>query len=189
MEGSLIGRERCFQSDLEAILLCGQAQCYTVTPCHARVIGFGVPIIVDGEHIATVTGGECRRLNNLIDDIRDYAESKQYHMETQPIGDVIEEVLSFLRLDPTFKRFPIHRRFEADPLARYDRDRMKQVFINLLRNAAEAIDKDNGKIEVAITEEAGQIAVRISDNGKGIPPDQWERIFEPFYTTALTIFL
>jgi len=30
-----------------------------VDPCHARVIGFGVPIIVDGEHIATVTGGEC----------------------------------------------------------------------------------------------------------------------------------
>ncbi|MCS6859976.1 MAG: PocR ligand-binding domain-containing protein [Abditibacteriales bacterium] len=126
---------------------------------------------------------ECRRLNKLIDDIRDYAKPKQYHVETQPIRDVIEEVLSFLRLDPTFKRFPIYRRFEADPLARYDRDRMKQVFINLLRNAAEAIDKDDGKIEVAITEAAGQIAISISDNGKGIPPDQRERIFEPFYTT------
>jgi signal transduction histidine kinase/ligand-binding sensor protein len=126
---------------------------------------------------------ECHRLNDLIDDIRNYAKPKQYRMETQPLCDVVEEVLSFLRVDPNFKRFPVYRRFTANPLVPYDRDKMKQVLINLLRNAAEAIDKPDGQIEVAVEQNDGRAIVRVSDNGKGIPPDERERIFEPFYTT------
>jgi signal transduction histidine kinase len=60
---------------------------------------------------------------------------------------------------------------------------MKQVLINLLRNAAEAIDKPDGQIEIALGQEDGQALVCIADNGSGIPSDQLDRIFEPFYTT------
>lgn len=61
---------------------------------------------------------------------------------------------------------------------------MKQVFINLFKNAMEAI-KDGGIItlEVFPSKDANEILIRLSDTGCGIPPYVLERIFEPFYTT------
>ncbi|HKQ33302.1 MAG TPA: ATP-binding protein, partial [Thermodesulfobacteriota bacterium] len=70
-----------------------------------------------------------------------------------------------------------------------DRNALKQVFLNLIKNAAEAIT-DKGQVEVStrwITEHKlkGQnsMSIEISDNGAGIPPDSLEKIFSPFYTT------
>lgn len=61
-------------------------------------------------------------------------------------------------------------------------DQIKQVFLNLLNNAADAIQTD-GVITVRTWQEDNRVAVAIQDTGTGIAPEQMGLIFQPFYTT------
>ena len=61
-------------------------------------------------------------------------------------------------------------------------NQIKQVFINLIKNAIEAIDSD-GKIHLELNHHDDRLFISIKDTGIGIPPHVLERIFEPFYTT------
>ena len=60
---------------------------------------------------------------------------------------------------------------------------LTQVFVHLLLNAAQALDERGGVVTVSTADENGQVAVRIADNGHGIPPETLARVFEPFFTT------
>ena len=64
-----------------------------------------------------------------------------------------------------------------------DKKQIQVVLFNIIRNAAQAMDKKDGKIMVSGFTDNGTIIVRIADNGSGIPPDKIEQIFHPFYTT------
>jgi signal transduction histidine kinase len=59
---------------------------------------------------------------------------------------------------------------------------LNQVFMNLLVNAAQAIE-NFGKIEVSVQEVENALEVKIQDSGSGIAPEHLKRIFEPFFTT------
>lgn len=62
-------------------------------------------------------------------------------------------------------------------------DQLKQVFLNLLTNAEEAISTQSGTITVKTENRGDSVAVRFQDNGQGISPEDQERIFEPFFST------
>jgi signal transduction histidine kinase len=59
---------------------------------------------------------------------------------------------------------------------------LNQIWANLIDNAIDAVP-DSGHIEVLANREAQRVAVRVIDNGIGIPPQNRERVFEPFFTT------
>jgi len=63
-----------------------------------------------------------------------------------------------------------------------DRDQVKQVLWNLLRNALEATPA-GGRVVVETAFERGAVVVQIADEGPGIPPERQARLFEPFFTT------
>ena len=64
-----------------------------------------------------------------------------------------------------------------------DAGAVNQVLLNLLKNAAEAMEGRGGVITVAVREHGGEIAVEVRDNGVGIPDDLIPRLFDPFFTT------
>lgn len=66
-----------------------------------------------------------------------------------------------------------------------DASKIKQVFTNLAKNAAEAME-GRGTLGIAVTPTAGPVEIRFDDEGQGIAPDKIGRIFEPFYTTKDT---
>lgn len=74
---------------------------------------------------------------------------------------------------------------EAVPATLADEGKLVQVFVNLLTNAAQAIDpkKDDKKIRVRTSLEGNRVVVRIEDTGRGIPAEHLGRVFEPFFTT------
>jgi signal transduction histidine kinase len=63
-----------------------------------------------------------------------------------------------------------------------DENQLRQAFLNLLRNAAEAMP-EGGTLEVELLRQAGQARVRIRDTGTGIAADNLPRIFDPFFST------
>ncbi|HKD35455.1 MAG TPA: ATP-binding protein, partial [Pirellulales bacterium] len=107
------------------------------------------------------------------------------------IGKVLDQTLEFLR--PRFDQSGIgidFRRGADLPPGFADTAQLKQVFLNLLANAADAMPS-GGQIRVTLTIETdadGQqmVVARIADTGHGMPPEVQRRIFDPFFTTKET---
>ncbi len=71
------------------------------------------------------------------------------------------------------------------PLVRGDARQLEQVFVNLLLNAAQALDpaRSDGRVELQARREGDRLWVLVRDNGKGIAPEDLARVFDPFFTT------
>lgn len=79
-------------------------------------------------------------------------------------------------------RARVVRQFGHPPEVLADEGRLTQVFVNLLANAAQAIEGE-GVITVATRHEDGRVEASVTDTGCGIPPDRMGRLFQPFFTT------
>jgi len=127
---------------------------------------------------------ESRRLQSVIEEVRQYSKPKGYMMEPVPLVEIVEDVLSFTRFDTLLRQTEIQGEYHAEPVVRLNRDKIKQVLLNLLRNAAQAMkEPGDGLIRVVVEEEPEYGVVRIIDNGSGMTPETLTRIFQPFFTT------
>jgi signal transduction histidine kinase len=72
------------------------------------------------------------------------------------------------------------------PLMFFDPNQMKQVLINLIKNALEAMDEAGGVISLSTMFKGGQVHLSVEDTGKGIEPEIIQDIFNPFFTTKKT---
>ena len=83
-------------------------------------------------------------------------------------------------------RARLTRRFERVPVVFGDENRLGQVFLNLLVNAAQALPDEHmeqNEVIVTIRAENGQVMIEVEDTGKGMSPEELSRAFEPFYST------
>ncbi len=138
------------------------------------------------EHIGLSLEGIVQ-IEKFIKELLNYPRVADLNLERVPLEQVFEESLKVLKDSLERKRIRVERDFATGlPPVLVDGDKMRQVFLNILRNAEEALD-DGGRIDVAIdgAVEKGQpkVRVRITDDGPGIPDKDRENIFEPFFTT------
>lgn len=125
---------------------------------------------------------QCQRIvSGLLDYTRTMAGEKANHDVNQHLNDVLKLVAHRMALD----NIEISTEFSSDlkPVL-MDPDEMKQVYINLLNNAADAIKQD-GKILIRTEFDpaSGYILISFSDTGPGIPQDVMDELFTPFFTT------
>jgi two-component system, NtrC family, sensor kinase len=82
------------------------------------------------------------------------------------------------------KHLSVKKQFGDIPAITCSPSQLNQVFLNLINNAAQAIESGAGEITlITRMEGADHVAVEIADNGKGIPPEIMSKIFDPFFTT------
>jgi signal transduction histidine kinase len=136
--------------------------------------------------LADVIVNAQKRLLATVDAIRDFSggdSGRPLVREPADLAAVVDEALAIIAYDREVRRRKIVRRFAAHPLCRLHHDKITQVVINLVHNAALASD-DGGEIEVAVEERAGGTAIlTVADRGAGMPPDVLARLGEPFFTT------
>ena len=136
---------------------------------------------------------ESERLNALVTDFLLFAQPPKSNKAPWDIRPLLEETLDLFRHSPEYREeIQIHRSLASKEVrVHVDPDQIKQVFWNLLLNAAQAM---GGEGDLRVTVEPGKdgtlgdsspswIRIAFSDSGKGIPPEEREKIFEPFYTT------
>ncbi len=109
------------------------------------------------------------------------------HAESLDLREVVTGTLAMLRATGRAKYIDIASELPGDPvLVTINRTRIEQVLINLVGNAADAVlgrDKPRVMVAVAPPDEGGYVQCRVEDNGVGIPEDQLQIIFEPYFTT------
>ncbi len=139
---------------------------------------------------AEIITKEADRLKSLLDSLKQLEPFSEELLEPLDIHDILMEIIYLESLSDTNKNIQYKQNYDITlPPVQGDRNSLKQVFLNLIKNASQAIEV-KGKIEVStrwITEHKlkGQkaISVEIEDNGNGIARESLEKIFSPFYTT------
>jgi signal transduction histidine kinase len=141
------------------------------------------------ENFLKLTTSELDRITKLVSDLLDFARPKKPTLRRADVNQVIEEVIPLIKVEATKRDINIETTLRETLRSRLDADQMKQVFLNILLNAIEAI-KAHGKISIttrAIQKNGVEYAqVEIEDTGKGIPQKIVEQIFDPFFTTKGT---
>ncbi|MFC2163360.1 ATP-binding protein [Acidobacteriota bacterium] len=125
-------------------------------------------------------------IETFIKELLNFTRVSDLNCDYFPIEQIIESAYKMISDSLELKKIHIHKDIkEGLPLLFVDGDRMRQVFLNILRNASEAVD-DGGEITFVVTMHGDGIErtvrVEISDNGPGIPEKEKDNIFEPFYT-------
>jgi len=114
-----------------------------------------------------------------------FAKRMDVKVETIYLNELLQEVLGFLEKEAFHRNIKVEFDLAPDlPPVVHDRGQLQQVFLNIINNAFEAVD-DGGNITIATKEnetEPATIEVTITDDGRGIHPDDLKHIFDPFYT-------
>ncbi|HSR11016.1 MAG TPA: ammonium transporter [Thermodesulfobacteriota bacterium] len=134
-----------------------------------------------------VIESEIERVNKIIRQFLDFARPRPPSLELQDIRHTLEETLALMNYEMESQRVSVERKYAPElPLIPLDREQMKQVFLNLLLNAAQAMD-GGGVLTVStslnVDGGSGFVDVSIRDTGPGIAEDVKNRIFEPFFST------
>jgi len=131
---------------------------------------------------------ETRRLDRIVNQIVEYARPRKLVLSSFHMKSLIEETLELVQAPIAQKG--IHAALDCAPdlpLIQADRDQIKQIVLNALHNAIDAL-KPEGVLSIDIQEktqdgEQGVVA-HIQDNGKGISPEDLSKIFDPFFTSG-----
>ena len=129
-----------------------------------------------------IVGGEVERINSSVQRLLEFAKPMPPRLEPLALATVLEETLEGLGNLLRERRVEVVRRYDATPKILADAQQLKQVFVNLLLNAVQAM-RGSGTLEVSTSLREAEVEVVVADTGGGIPPAELSRIFEPFYTT------
>lgn len=123
------------------------------------------------------------RGNRVIKELLDFGRPSKPIVSPTELNALLESVLTFTYPMLRQNKIELEKRFEPNlPLTNIDRDRMKQVFVNLILNAIHAM-QGGGKLIIESIDEEESIVINFIDSGTGIEANDLPRVFDPFYTT------
>jgi signal transduction histidine kinase len=135
-----------------------------------------------------IINSEVARLERILRSVLTFSREAGLNPRPEDINAIIEESLAAFEPVCTERSIRIERSYGDVPLIMADRDRIREVLLNLLSNAVDAMPQGGVLTVVSKAElvhEAPLLFVRITDTGRGIPGDKLRMIFEPFFTTKV----
>ncbi|SDM93019.1 ATP-binding protein [Bacillus sp. OK048] len=127
---------------------------------------------------------ELDRINNIVGEFLVLAKPTAAVFAEKDVRELIKDVVTLINTQSILSNVQIFVEFESDlPKISCEENQLKQVFLNLLKNAIESMPS-GGTIDVKVKEkEEGKISIQIIDQGIGIPKERIPTLGEPFYTT------
>ncbi|MDR3556760.1 MAG: ATP-binding protein [Syntrophobacteraceae bacterium] len=128
-----------------------------------------------------------RSCKTIVENLLSFSRRSQTKKAVSRINDVMDEVISVVRHHFELEKIGIEKEFDPRiPVIAVDEAKMKQVFMNLIMNARQAMKCGTVRIETRYDEPGHKAVVRVRDEGTGIEPRHMTRIFDPFFTTKPT---
>ena len=137
------------------------------------------------EELGLVTE-EVLRIRDIVRNLLDFSRQGKREAALSPLSleDTIRDVLALLRHQLISNQVEVRLSLEGTaPNVQGNRNQLKQVFINLMMNAIHAMEKEPRVLEIAAAERDGMVVATVRDSGVGIPREELEHIFEPFFST------
>ena len=138
---------------------------------------------LDRERLTRIINDNTRRLERLVSDVLQL--NRRDRIDADPIRlhpwlrEFLDEFVANEAAAP--ERFTVD--VASDAWIEFDREHLRQVMWNLLRNAARYAGPEQGAVRIALRGYAGRVELSVIDNGPGVPPGRQAQLFEPFFTT------
>lgn len=142
------------------------------------------PTMEENEHYFEIVFSELSRIELILSELLMLAKPQHNAVkERVNLKKIISEVTALLETQANLKGIFIKTDYERDSMfINGDQNQLKQVFINLIKNAVESMP-DGGTVHILMTEDEYSVNVTVKDEGDGIPENVLKRIGEPFLTT------
>lgn len=146
---------------------------YYLRKKHSSLIG------ESGNEMLNVIDRSVEQANNIIADLLDYSREIHLELEEYSLKSLIDYALLSLKVPPSVK---IVDHIQNSPVIRVDAGKMERVFINLIKNAIEAMP-NGGTLEIASAQIISDLQITFADTGIGIPEEVLTKLFTPLFTT------
>jgi signal transduction histidine kinase len=134
------------------------------------------------EFVSVITS-EVSRINKLTTTLMSFSKTAEPNPEPNDLNKVVTDSLTLLSKESPDLQVTVTEELAKDlPLTDFDYNQIKQVIINLLINAHDAVS-ENGEIKVKTWQKRNKTYLAVEDNGSGISPEIIHNIFNPFFTT------
>ncbi|MGZ4122172.1 MAG: ATP-binding protein, partial [Tumebacillaceae bacterium] len=128
---------------------------------------------------------EIDRMNAILSEYLSMARTPQPQWECIHLDDLIRETLLVLEGEANYRGITLALDLKPDCMVHGLSRELKQVLINLVRNAYDAMNNTNGRIDIGLCQTESSFLIHVSDTGCGISAEQLDRIFDPFFTTKV----
>ncbi len=142
----------------------------------------------EDEKAINVMDDSVRRINDLIENLLGFSRLSMEEAQTVDVRGSVESVIDLENKSLEKNGIDIDQkyRFQGSGRLKLNEDVLKLTLLNLINNSVDALsatEKEEKRIDIEVASENGELVIRFSDNGSGIPADKLEGIFDPFYTT------
>jgi PAS domain S-box-containing protein len=154
-----------------------------------RVENLLMPMTADDpkRHSLEIIGQEVDRMARLVDNLLEFSRRGHRQISTVDVIDEISKSIDFVHYHLRTRKVDVEREFEELlPTIQADRQRLRQLFLNLLTNASDAMPRGGTlivRIRRGVLGESEAVEIEFADTGEGITPEHLKQIWEPFFTT------
>ncbi len=156
----------------------------TAIIANAQILHREIPLDSDLQESVDLIMRAGARAAQVVRNLLDFARKEEYRLRPTDLNETLELATELVRHELLARSVILEMDLDPDlPQILASSDHLQSVWLNLLLNAIDSLDKSPPKIGIASRKLNNELLISISDNGKGIPPENISRIFEPFYTT------
>jgi len=125
-----------------------------------------------------------KRIHIIIRELLDYSRAEKIEVFASTPAVAIQQALRLVEHQPQMRKVKLEVRTDKAARVRLDEGKLVQVLVNLLMNAADAMNgQGQVSVETEVSASGAQVLLRVIDNGPGIPEEHLRTVFEPFFTT------
>ena len=148
---------------------------------NSDMLAESLPLNDEDKYSMQIINREINRLNNLVKEVLQFAQQVELNKEMFNIKELLNEIIFQTKQKYAQKNFEVLIKCE-DRVIKGDKEKLRQVFLNIIDNAYEASD-DKGFIVIEGQTVRDKIELLFNNNGVGVSQDVADKIFDPFYTT------
>lgn len=131
-----------------------------------------------------IVGRNSSRINELIKELLNSSRPAEMQMKESVLQSVIDEIVNISRDRISLKNIDLQVDYPKDLIVVFcDAEKIVLALLNILTNAVEAIEHNNGRISICVKKDNDNVFIEITDNGSGISEEKLPRLFEPYYTS------
>lgn len=154
-----------------------------------QLMAYNLPASDPNQEVLARLEVDCDRISNMMKNVLAYSRNTEYEMEPVDLGMLVNRLLERSKPRMENQKVKLHLQIDSTiPQIQGNPRALEQVFTNLVANAIQAMEESGGTLTVKLQHikasgERQYVEVDVADNGPGIPKENLERIFQPFFTT------